>query len=95
MMYLKDLGFEEDVINSLLEELPSGAVEKITEHEETITANIKYLKDLGISNYVDAFVRFYNMFLLEPSTFDEIFSKYDKDDLIIKLEKNVAIMEYL
>ena len=95
MMYLKDLGFEEDVINSLLEELPSGAVEKITEHEETITVNIKYLKDLGISNYVDAFVRFYNMFLLEPSTFDEIFSKYDKDDLIIKLEKNVAIMEYL
>lgn len=95
MMYLKDLGFEEDVINSLLEELPSGAVEKLTEHEETITANIKYLKDLGISNYVDAFIRFYNMFLLEPSTFDEIFSKYDKDDLIVKLEKNVAIMEYL
>lgn len=95
MMYLKDLGFEEDVINSLLEELPSGAVEKLTEHEETITANINYLKDLGISNYVDAFVRFYNMFLLEPSTFDEIFSKYDKEDLIVKLEKNVAIMEYL
>lgn len=95
MMYLKDLGFEEDVINSLLEEIPSGAVEKITEHEETITANINYLKDLGISNYVEAFVRFYNMFLLEPSSFDEIFSKYDKDDLIVKLEKNVAIMEYL
>lgn len=95
MMYLKDLGFEEDVINSLLEELPSGAVEKITEHEETITANINYLKNLGISNYVEAFVRFYNMFLLESSSFDEIFSKYDKDDLIVKLEKNVAIMEYL
>lgn len=95
MMYLKDLGFEEDVINSLLEDLPSGAVEKITEHQETITTNINYLKDLGISNYVDAFVRFYNMFLLEPSAFDEIFSKYDREDLIAKLEKNVAIMEYL
>ena len=95
MMYLKDLGFEEDVINSLLAELPSGAVEKITEHKETITTNINYLKELGISNYVDAFVRFYNMFLREPSTFDEIFSKYDKEDLIVKLEKNVAIMEYL
>ena len=95
MMYLKELGFEEDVINSLLEDLPSGAVEKITEHEETITANINYLKDLGISNYVEAFVRFYNMFLLEPSSFDEIFSKYDREDLIAKLEKNVAIMEYL
>lgn len=95
MMYLKELGFEEDVINSLLEDLPSGAVEKITEHQETITTNINYLKDLGISNYVDAFLRFYNMFLLEPTTFDEIFSKYDREDLIAKLEKNVAIMEYL
>jgi hypothetical protein len=94
-MYLKDLGFEEEVINSLLEELPSGAIEKLTEHEETIKANINYLKDLGISNYVDAFVRFYNMFLLEPSAFDEIFSKYDREDLIAKLEKNIAIMEYL
>ena len=55
MMYLKELGFEEDVINSLLEDLPSGAVEKITEHQETITTNINYLKELGISNYVDAF----------------------------------------
>lgn len=95
MMYLKDLGFEEEVINSLLEELPSGAIEKLTEHEETIKTNINYLKELGISNYVEAFIRFYNMFLLDPSTFDEIFSKYDKEDLIIKLEKNVAIMEYL
>ena len=57
--------------------------------------NIKYLKDLGISNCVEAFVRFYNMFLLEPSTFDEIFSKYDHEDLVVKLEKNIAIMEYL
>lgn len=95
MMYLKELGFEETVIESLLEDLPSGAVEKLTEHQETITTNINYLKELGISNYVDAFVKFYNMFLLEPSSFDEIFSKYDREDLIAKLEKNVAIMEYL
>lgn len=95
MMYLKELGFEETVIESLLEELPSGAVEKLTEHQETVTTNINYLKELGVSNYVDAFLHFYNMFLLEPSSFDEIFSKYDREDLIAKLEKNVAIMEYL
>lgn len=95
MMYLNDLGFEEVVINSLLAELPKGAIEKLTEHEETVKTNIKYLKDLGISNYVDAFIRFYNMFLLDPAAFDEIFSKYDHEDLIVKLEKNIAIMEYL
>ena len=35
------------------------------------------------------------MFLMEPSAFDDIFSKYDKEDLIIKLEKNIAILEHL
>jgi hypothetical protein len=35
------------------------------------------------------------MFLLDEKSFDEIFNKYDKEDLIIKLEKNIAIMEYL
>ena len=29
------------------------------------------------------------------NSFDEIFSKYDREDLVAKLEKNVAIMEYL
>ena len=53
------------------------------------------MKELGISNYQVAFVKFYNMFLMDNEEFDEIFSKYDKEDLVVKLEKNVAIMEYL
>ena len=103
--FLKSLELEKETIDVIMKEHGKILTEKksevqtlqdkIKEHEETITANINYLKDLGISNYVEAFVRFYNMFLLEPSSFDEIFSKYDKDDLIVKLEKNVAIMEYL
>ena len=32
---------------------------------------------------------------MENKDFDEIFSKYDREDLVAKLEKNVAIMEYL
>ena len=60
-----------------------------------VTANINYLKELGVNNYVDAFVNFYNMFLIDTKDFDEIFSKYDREDLVAKLEKNVAIMEYL
>lgn len=95
MRYLKDLGFEESVIELINKNFPEQAIETLTTEESTVTQNIKYLKDLGISNYVDAFVRFYNMFLLEPSAFDEIFSKYDREDLIAKLEKNIAIMEYL
>lgn len=95
MMYLKDLGFAEDIIKNIIENIPEMAVEKLEEAQEKVTTNINYLKELGVTNYVDAFVRFYNMFLIDPKAFDEIFSKYDREDLIAKLEKNVAIMEYL
>ncbi|MGN0966653.1 MAG: hypothetical protein ACI4OP_03560 [Candidatus Coprovivens sp.] len=95
MNYLKDLGFEDKVIELINKNIPSQALENLTTEEATVTENIKYLKDLGISNYVDAFIKFYNMFLLDNDTFDSIFSKYDKEDLIVKLEKNIAIMEYL
>lgn len=94
-MYLKELGFEEEVINSICENIPAAATAKLEESQEIVTANIKYLIDLGVTNYIDAFIKFYNMFLLDNQTFDEIFSKYDREDLIAKLEKNVAIMEYL
>ena len=95
MMYLKDLGFDEETITNFKENIPELALGKLIEEQETITTNINYLKDLGVKNYVDSFVKFYNMFLMNPKLFEEIFSKYDRDDLIAKLEKNVAIMEYL
>ena len=95
MMYLNDLDFSEEVIKDFKENIPELALEKLEEEKDTVENNIRYLKDLGVKNYVDAFVKFYNMFLMNPKSFDEIFSKYDRDDLIAKLEKNVAIMEYL
>ena len=54
-----------------------------------------YLKELGVSNFETAFIRFFDMFLMDNKSFDDIFSKYDREDLIVKLEKNVAIMEHL
>jgi hypothetical protein len=94
-MYLKDLGFSDEVIDLLNKNLPELAIASLEKEEKVVTANINYLKDLGVHNYVDAFVNFYNMFLIDNETFDEIFSKYDREDLVAKLEKNVAIMEYL
>ena len=35
------------------------------------------------------------MFLMDNSNFIEVFAKYDRDDLIEKLEKNMAIIEFL
>ncbi len=94
-MYLKELGFSDEIIELLNRSLPDLVINSLTKEEKVVTANINYLKDLGVHNYVDAFVNFYNMFLIDNNSFDEIFSKYDREDLVAKLEKNVAIMEYL
>jgi len=95
MMYLKDLGFDEKLINQMVENIPEGAQKNIMAAQETVTTNINYLKELGVENIPEAFLKFYNMFLLSPQEFEEIFSKYDREDLVEKLHKNVAIMEYL
>ena len=95
MIYLKDLGFEDEFIDMMNNNLPEKALIKLNEEKDNVIANINYLRELGISNYQEAFAKFYNMFLLDNATFSEIFSKYDKDDLIAKLEKNIAILEYL
>ena len=95
MKYLLDLGFNEETVNILNKNIPALAIEILDKKEELVTTNIKYLIDLGVSNYIEAFVKFYKMYLMENKDYDEIFSKYDREDLVAKLEKNVAIMEYL
>ena len=93
--YLEELGFTDTNIREFVKEVPAAAIEELNESSSIVKTNISYLKKLGISDYQEAFLRFYNMFLIEPATFDEIFAKYDSDDLIEKLEKNIAIMEHL
>ncbi len=95
MKYLVNLGFPEDVVDVLNKNIPECVIDELNKNEETVTTNINCLKKLGITNYVDAFASFYIMFMIDTKTFDDIFSKYDNEDLIVKLEKNVAIMEYL
>lgn len=95
MDYLITLGFDKDTLDLLQTTLPDNTIKTFVKESENITKNLNYLKNIGIKNYKDAFVRFYNMFLLDSKDFEEIFNKYDNEDLIEKLEKNVAIMEYL
>lgn len=95
MKYLLELGFTEEILDVLNKNVPDCVIEELINNKDVVVANINCLKNLGVTNYVDAFTSFYHMFLIDNATFDEIFSKYDNEDLIAKLEKNVAIMEYL
>ena len=95
MKFLEKIGFSKDDISFLEENTPEKLLDLIKEQKKLVTENITYLKDLGVTNYKDIFLKFYDMFLMDNSNFIAIFSKYEKEDLIAKLKKNINIVEFL
>ena len=73
VLFIKDLGLDDEHIKEVKAIFDSETLNIINENIETVYTNISFLKNLGVSNYQDAFLRFYNMFLIEPSSFEEIF----------------------
>ena len=95
MRYLESLGFPKEKLDELEGKLPSYMLNAFNEAYKLVSANVTFLNDLGVKNTQDIFFKFYELFLLDHSNFKAIFEKYDKEDLIEKLAKNVAIVEYL
>lgn len=95
MTFLKDVGFSEELIKGIEKDIPELLQEQIKNHKDLVLENINYLKDLGITNYQETFMAYSGMFLLDVSQFQDIFNKYDREDLVKKIEKNVAIIEHL
>ncbi len=95
MKFLSDLNFDDKTIRQIEKNIPKLIKEQITTSKETVKENITFLKNLGIKNYQEAFKLYYDMFLIDPNDFKEIFNKYETDDLLVKLETNIAIIEHL
>lgn len=95
MNFLNKVGFDEEKINDLENVIPKRIKNLLIDNQKLVLVNLVYLRDLGITNYVDVFMRFFDMFLLDASTFRGIFDKYDQKSLIEKIQKNVNIVEYL
>ena len=95
MRFLQKLEFTDRQIAYLNENASSVMIESILKNKKLVLANLNYLKDLGAKNYQDIFLEYYDLFLLDNSTFIGIFNKYDREDLVDKLAKNIAIIEYL
>ncbi|NMA50834.1 MAG: hypothetical protein GX951_03180 [Mollicutes bacterium] len=95
MKFLEKLNFSKDNISELLENTPDALIEVIKNQKDLVTENITYLKELGVTNYQEIFIKYYDIFLIDNSNFKAIFDKYDKKDLIEKLIKNINIVEYL
>ena len=95
MQYLKNYGFSNSEIEWLNDNVTPAIKKELDLEEKLVSANLDYLKDLGVEKYKEIFNSYYGMFLMDNSSFTEIFNKYDQNDLIDKLRKNVAIVEYL
>lgn len=95
MTFLKEVGFSDEVIMEINNNVPELLKEQVNNHKDLVIENINFLKDLGITNYQEAFMAYASMFLLDVSEFQNIFNKYDREDLVKKIEKNVAIIEHL
>ena len=82
----------EELINNTI---PESLRTDIINNKDLINTNITFLKDLGVTNYEEVFKKYYPMFLMDASNFKAIFNKYDHNDLLEKINKNMAIIEHL
>ena len=95
MDYLEKYNFTKDDISSFINDVPASVIKLLEEQEKQVSNNIKYLRELGITNYKDVFINYYELFLNDDTIFRNIFEKYDRDDLVDKIAKNINIVEYL
>lgn len=95
MKFLEKYNFNKEDIEKIVSNSPKKLVDSIKEHKKLVGTNIEFLQELGVKNYKEIFIQFYDMFLMDNSNFVEVFNKYDREDLIEKLEKNINIVEYL
>lgn len=95
MKFLLKLDFTKEQLNYLDQNASSVMIDAMKKNKKLVNANLKYVIDLGAKNYREIFLEYYDLFLLDNSNFVSIFNKYDRDDLVDKLAKNIAIIEYL
>ena len=95
MEYLEDLGINSEMIDELKDNTPEKLLELLEANKKLVSANVNYLKDLGIDKYPEILVRYPDMFLMDNSNFKYVFAKYEVNDLIEKINKNVGIVEFL
>ncbi len=95
MKFLMDYNFTEEEIKNFSANVPPILLEQLLNSYLLVSKNIDFLKELGVSNYKEIFIKFYDMFLMDHSNFTGIFNKYELEDLVEKLEKNADIVEFL
>lgn len=95
MNFLLDYGFSEEEIKVFSTNIPPLLHEQLLNYCQLVMENINYLKSMSVENYKEVFIKFYDMFLMDHSNFMNVFNKYEKEDLVEKINENADIVEFL
>ena len=95
MKFLEKFGFNKSDIEELKENSTNNLLKELEAHKKLVIKNLEYLNGLGVTNIVEIFIYYHDMFLMDNSNFEDIFNKYEPASLVEKLAIDVRIMEYL
>lgn len=91
--YLYDYGLDSRDLESIQDNVNSNTYSELSLFEGIVCENIKYMKEFGIDNFSQVVIRFPEIFLRDLESFKNVFSKFDRDDLIAKVEKNPNVFK--
>jgi len=95
MNFLEYFGFEKEDISEFENNTPKKIMDVLEEHVELVKVNLGFIKDLGITTYKEIFINYPDMFLMDASNFSEMFTQYEREELIEKLNANFKMVKYL
>ena len=95
MKFLLKYNFTEEEIRTFSDDIPPLLLEHIFNSYQLVSKNMDTLKEMGIQNYKPIFLKYYDMFLMDNSNFIAIFNRYERADLVEKIEKNFEVIEFL
>lgn len=93
LAYLRELGLDFTDLETLKESSNDKTYSELSLFEGIVKENVQYMKDFGVSNYTQVVVKYPEIFLRDSESFKNVFSKFDREDLIQKVEKNVAVFK--
>ena len=93
MDYLNNFGLDVNDINTIKENVSDDVYSDLTAFRKIVEKNIEFLKEFGVTNFKDVVIKYPDIFLRDAESFRNVFTKFDKDDLISKVEKNPAVIK--
>ncbi len=91
--YLYDYGLDSRDIDIIKDNVDNKVFSELSLFVGIVSENVKYMKDFGVSNFSQVVIKYPEIFLRDSESFKNVFSKFDRDDLIAKVEKNPAVFK--